>query len=141
MAAVTQAVRSLNPDALAAVDNTFATSLGQSPLRDVDMVMVGLTKGETGLGDVIGSVVVVPQALAERFDQVLEARGGRLQPQDAAAASLGIPTAGLRISRQTQSAQELVRWLESGRRPDGLVKSLTYPGASSAAEARMTARQ
>ncbi|MFH0732760.1 MAG: proline dehydrogenase family protein [Candidatus Omnitrophota bacterium] len=122
-------VKSKNPNAIVAFDNTFATSAAQQPLRHgVDISMVGCTKGISAVGDVEGAVLVAKKDIAEK----LKSRRAKLaSPIDALDAfkiiKYGLPFLYKRLEKQQSNAFKVVELLKQ-KVNDGIIKSVSYPG-------------
>ena len=116
-------------DALAAVDNTFATSLNQRPLvLGCDIVMHSTTKYFGGHSDVLGGLnVVADDELGERLAGVTAVTGGVAGPFDAYLTFRGIKTMALRMERHQANALQIARALESHPK----VNRVIYPGLTS----------
>ncbi len=116
-------------DALAVVDNTFATPLNQRPLElGCDIVMHSTTKYLAGHSDVIGGLnVVADPELAERLGRVNAVTGGIAGPFDAYLTFRGIKTLALRMERHQSNSQAIAEWLESRAG----VQKVIYPGLKS----------
>lgn len=113
-------------DALAAIDNTFATPLNQQPLSlGCDVVMHSTTKYIGGHSDVIGGMnVVKDEALAARLAGVNAITGGIAGPFDAYLTLRGIKTLALRMERHQANAWAIAQWLTSRAG----VSRVIYPG-------------
>jgi cystathionine gamma-synthase len=124
LAAVAGGARALG--LLVAVDNTFATPLGQRPLeRGADLVVHSVTKFLSGHADLVLGAVV--SADAERAARLLERRslGGAVPgPFEAWLALRGLRTLAVRLERAQASATELAWRL--ARHP--AVDRVRYPG-------------
>ena len=115
--------------ALAAVDNTFATSLNQRPLeRGCDIVMHSTTKYFGGHSDVLGGMNVVRDAdLAAQLAGVTAVTGGVAGPFDAYLTLRGIKTMALRMERHQSNSLRIAQWLEAHPK----VSKVIYPGLPS----------
>ena len=114
---------------LTAIDNTFATPIGQRPLSlGIDLVIHSLTKGISGFGTEMGGAVVTRK---EFFDGLLLHRkdfGSTLSPHTAwSILTHGLPTLPLRIPKQQASAQAIAQFLEQ----HPAVETVKYPGLPS----------
>ena len=96
-----------------AVDNTFATPLGQRPLAwGADVVVHSVTKYLAGHSDVVlGAVVVDDAALHARFLAYRTLHGSIAGPWEVWLALRGLRTLALRVDRSQGSAAELARRL------------------------------
>ena len=107
---------------LTAIDNTFATPIGQRPLSlGIDLVIHSLTKGISGFGTEMGGAVVTRK---EFFDGLLLHRkdfGSTLSPHTAwSILTHGLPTLPLRIPKQQASAQAIAQFSHSSRISDAV---------------------
>jgi cystathionine beta-lyase len=98
------------------MDNTWATPLGFPVLeRGVDIAVMSLTKHVGGHSDLMmGSAAAGPELYA-RLRRTAQALGQVVSPDDAALASRGLRTLAIRLDRETSSALEIAKWLESRR--------------------------
>ena len=96
-----------------AVDNTFATPLGQRPLAfGADVVVHSVTKYLAGHSDVVlGAVVVDDAALRDRFLAYRTLHGSIAGPWEVWLALRGLRTLALRVERSQANAAELARRL------------------------------
>jgi cystathionine gamma-synthase len=117
--------------ALVAVDNTFATPLGQRPLDyDADVVIHSVTKFLAGHSDVIlGATVTHPdrEDLRERLRQRRSRHGAIPGPMEAFLALRGIRTLALRYERAESNARALATRLLA----HPAVERVRYPGLDS----------
>lgn len=115
--------------ALLVVDNCLCTPVLQRPLElGADLVMHSATKYLDGQGRVLGGAVLGSKALiVDAILPFLRSAGPSLSPFNAWVILKGIETLELRMMKQSESALELARWLES--RPG--VKRVFYPGLDS----------
>jgi cystathionine gamma-synthase len=98
---------------LTAVDNTFATPLGQRPLdHGADLVVHSVTKYLAGHSDVVlGAVVASTDELAQRVRAYRTLHGSIPGPFEVWLALRGLRTLALRVERSQASAAELARRL------------------------------
>jgi cystathionine gamma-synthase len=96
-----------------AVDNTFATPLGQRPLGwGADVVVHSVTKYLAGHSDVVlGAIVVDDADLRARFEAYRTLHGSIAGPWEVWLALRGLRTLALRVGRSQASAAELARRL------------------------------
>ncbi|RYV50255.1 trans-sulfuration enzyme family protein [Pengzhenrongella frigida] len=96
-----------------AVDNTFATPLGQQPLTwGADVVVHSVTKYLAGHSDVVlGAVVVNDADLHARFHTYRTLHGSIAGPWEVWLALRGLRTLALRVGRSQDTAAELARRL------------------------------
>ncbi len=112
--------------ALVAVDNTFATPLGQQPLRlGADVAVHSATKYLSGHSDVLLGVAVTSDAeLAARLRDGRELDGSIPGPMETWLALRGLRTLHLRVERSAANALELARRLTQ----HPAVARVRYPG-------------
>lgn len=113
---------------LTAVDNTFATPLGQQPLTlGADLVVHSVTKYLAGHSDVVlGAVVTDEPELARRVRGYRTLHGAIPGPWEVWLALRGVRTLALRVERSQATALELARRLE--KHP--AVLEVRHPGSS-----------
>jgi cystathionine gamma-synthase len=99
--------------ALVAVDNTFATPLGQRPLEHgADLVVHSVTKYLSGHSDVVlGAVVTSDPQLRATVAGYRALHGAIAGPWEAWLALRGLRTLALRVERSQATAAELARRL------------------------------
>jgi len=116
-------------DAVVAVDSTFATPIGQTPLgAGADFVVHSATKFIGGHSDLVAGVVVANAAgHVEHLRTRRELAGGSLGSLEAFLALRGLRTLGVRLERSASSAGELAQRLQG----HGSVKRVWYPGLES----------
>jgi cystathionine beta-lyase/cystathionine gamma-synthase len=145
--AVVRAVRAVAPDAVVAVDNTFATPVLQQPLDlGADLVLHSATKFIGGHGDAMGGVVAVRPGLTAwlaRLRTVRALTGALLHPLGAYLLHRGLATLPLRVREQQAGATTLAAALAGhpavrdvlhpsrpGADPSGLVgRQMSGPGS------------
>jgi cystathionine gamma-lyase len=113
-------------DAVVAVDNTFATPLGQRPLElGADFSMASASKQLTGHADLImGYVAAREEADADELRKWRTETGGIPGPFEAWLAHRSLATLDVRLERACATAQTLAEWL--AQRDD--VQVVRYPG-------------
>ena len=95
------------------VDSTFATPLGQNPLRHgVDLVVHSATKAMAGHNDATVGVVAGSRELIDWLWGFSVVAGATASPHDAANALRGLRTLPVRFERQTATARQLATVLE-----------------------------
>ncbi|XAS76203.1 cystathionine gamma-synthase [Dermatophilaceae bacterium Sec6.4] len=121
---------------LLVVDNTFASSYLQQPLRlGADIVMHSTTKYAGGHSDVVGGAVVVAKQIgvpdmqdaSERIAFHQNSLGAVSGPMDSWLVLRGLKTLSLRMERHCDNAEKVVSFLQ-GR---GDVTQIYYPGLDS----------
>lgn len=125
--------------ALLAVDNCFCTPALQRPLGlGADLVIHSATKYLDGQGRVLGGAVLGPKSLVmDGIYGFLRTAGPSLSPFNAWVILKGLETLELRMLRQSESALELARWLESHPK----VERVYYPGLASHPQHDLAMRQ
>lgn len=116
--------------ALLAVDNTWATPLGQRPLDlGADIAMHSTTKYLGGHGDVMGGALVLrtDDELLAKLQMSQKTGGAVASPFDCWLILRGIRTMPWRMRAHTANAECVARFLESHPR----VEAVHYPGLES----------
>lgn len=115
--------------ALVAVDNTFATPLGQRPLdHGADVVLHSVTKFLAGHSDVIlGATVTGTCGLRDRLRQRRSRNGAIPGPMESFLALRGMRTLALRYERAQANAGDLADRLTQ----HPMVTRVRYPGLAS----------
>jgi cystathionine beta-lyase/cystathionine gamma-synthase len=139
IAAVKALLKEAAPQALLAVDNTFASPFNQRPLElGADLVIHSTTKYLNGHSDSVGGVVVTnAPGLSERLHFIQNAAGAILSPMESWLILRGTKTLHLRMARHNESALRIARWLEA--RTD--LKAVYYPGLESHPQHALAKRQ
>lgn len=114
---------------LVAVDNTFATPLGQQPLaHGADVVVHSVTKYLAGHSDVVlGAAVTGDPGVRERLAGYRTTRGAIAGPVEVWLALRGMRTLALRVERSQANAQVLAERLAA----HPAVTQVRYPGLPS----------
>jgi cystathionine gamma-lyase len=111
--------------ALLVVDNTFASSYLQQPLKlGADLVLHSTTKYLGGHSDVVGGAVVGRRELMQPIYFHQNASGGVPGPFDVFLTLRGIKTLAVRMERHCANARELAQWL--AQHP--AIEKVYYPG-------------
>ena len=126
-------------DARLVVDNTFATPYLQQPLDlGADVVVHSATKYLGGHSDVVlGALVVRDDDLVKEFVFTQKAVGAVPGPFDSFLVLRGMRTLAVRVERQSRTALQLARMLES----HPAVSRVHYPGLASHPQYDLAARQ
>lgn len=113
-------------DALAVVDNTFATPVLQRPLElGADLVVHSLTKYLGGHSDIIGGAVITnDDELHEQLRFLQNALGGVLGPMDCFLVLRGTKTLVVRMKQHCENARRVAEHLAA--HPE--VEHVYYPG-------------
>ncbi len=115
-------------DAIAIVDNTFATPINQNPIAlGADLVIHSATKYLGGHGDVLGGLVCGRGDLVEKIFRYRELTGPSLDAFSAYLLLRSLKTLGLRVERQNENALTLARFLEGHPK----IERVYYPGLES----------
>lgn len=133
-------VRARAPGAVVIVDNTFATPLGQQPLRlGADLVVHSATKFLGGHGDLLAGLVAGSADLIARIrnEGLRYLNGGTMSPMTAFLILRGLKTLHLRMAQHTRSAQAVAELLAS----HSAVETVSYPGLASHPQYELGQRQ
>lgn len=100
-------------DARIAVDNTFMTPLGQSPLRlGVDIVIHSATKFLSGHSDLIaGAIIVNDPTLKEEIYLIQNGTGSGLSVYDSWILAKHLKTLSIRFKQSVQNTEHIYRYL------------------------------
>mgnify|MGYP001181223525 CR=1 FL=1 len=112
-----------------AVDNTFMSPYGQSPLDlGADVVMHSATKYIGGHSDLIAGVLITnDRIIAERLYFIQKSAGAVLSPFDTWLLLRSTKTLGIRVQKQSDNAIELaIRLIKISE-----ISSVIYPGLES----------
>lgn len=107
------------------VDNTFLGPTFQHPLQlGADLVLYSATKYLSGFSDMVaGAAIASDPALIQRMRSRRSMFGNILQPDECWMLDGRLPTVGLRMNRQSKSAQRIAEALDGHRR----VARVLYP--------------
>jgi cystathionine beta-lyase/cystathionine gamma-synthase len=120
------------------VDSTFATPIGQQPLRHgVDLVLHSATKGICGHNDATLGVVSGGKDLVDAIWAYSVLHGSCASPYDSLNALRGIRTLPVRLERQSATAMHLAEVLEQ----HPAVSRVSYPGLVSHPQHDLAKRQ
>jgi len=120
------------------VDSTFATPLGQQPLaHGADLVLHSATKGIAGHNDASLGIVCGSQELIDWLWGFAILQGANPSPFDAMNGVRGLRTLGVRLRRQSETAQALSEALEASAH----VEDVRYPGLESHPQRDLAKRQ
>jgi cystathionine beta-lyase/cystathionine gamma-synthase len=120
------------------VDSTFATPLGQLPLRHgVDLVIHSATKALAGHNDATLGVVAGSKDLVDWLWSFAVLQGANASPFDAMNGVRGLRTLAVRFRQQTESALQLGEALEAHEAVSGVM----YPGLDSHPQRDLAKRQ
>ena len=113
-------------DILVAVDNTFASSYIQQPLKiGADIVMHSATKYLAGHSDVIlGALIVNDKNLAERLRFIQNASGAVCGPMDSFLTLRGIKTLHVRMQRHCENTAQIANFLKESTK----IEKVYWPG-------------
>jgi len=126
-------------DALAAVDNTFATPALQRPLEyGADIVAHSLTKYLGGHSDVVGGALVTDDAdLDAQLGFYQNSVGAIPDPFACFLVLRGTKTLPVRMERHSENARKLATWLAE----QSAVETVHYPGLQSHPQHDLASRQ
>ncbi|MDR2459445.1 MAG: PLP-dependent aspartate aminotransferase family protein [Deltaproteobacteria bacterium] len=118
--------KTIGPDVLLVVDNTFLTPVLQRPLElGADFVLHSGTKYLGGHNDTLSGFIVTNHLeYAERLRYITKTVGTGLAPFDSFLVIRGLKTLHLRMERCQYNALETAKWLTSQPK----VKKVYYPG-------------
>jgi cystathionine gamma-synthase len=124
---------------LCAVDNTWMTPVLQNPLLlNADIVIHSTTKYFGGHSDVLGGCVIVNNHnLAEKLLNIQQLSGAVPAPFDCWLISRGIQTLHLRVSKQSENAMALAKYLEQHPK----IERVSYPGLKSHHQHNLACKQ
>ena len=111
---------------LVAVDNTFASSYIQQPLKmGADIVMHSATKYLAGHSDVIlGALIVNDKNLAEGLRFIQNASGAVCGPMDSFLTLRGIKTLHVRMQRHCENTAQIANFLKESKK----IEKVYWPG-------------
>ncbi|MGV2290926.1 O-succinylhomoserine sulfhydrylase [Trinickia sp. YCB016] len=126
-------------NAIFVVDNSFCSPALQQPLKlGADVVMHSATKFLDGQGRVLGGALVgTKQFIMEKVFPFVRSAGPTLSAFNAWVLLKGMETLSLRVERQSASALEVARFLES----HPAVNRVWYPGLESHPQYEIAKRQ
>ncbi|HDK4442361.1 TPA: PLP-dependent transferase [Staphylococcus aureus] len=115
---------------LVAVDNTFMTPLGQSPLLlGADIVIHSATKFLSGHSDLIaGAVITNNEAMNEALYLIQNGTGNMLSAQDSWTLAKHLKTFPIRFKQSVENAQKIVSFLIK----QDEISEVYYPGLTAA---------
>ena len=108
------------------VDNVFATPLFQHPLElGADIVVYSATKHIDGQGRCLGGVVLGREKfIRDEIEPFVKHTGPSMSPFNAWVMLKGLETLAVRVHAQTDSAEELARWMAGAPK----LSRVLYPG-------------
>jgi cystathionine beta-lyase/cystathionine gamma-synthase len=120
------------------VDSTFATPLGQQPLKvGIDLVIHSATKGIDGHNDATLGVIAGERDLLDEIWGYGVLHGATASPADALNALRGLRTLAVRVAHQSATALQLAKELSAN--PN--VAAVHYPGLPSHPQYDLAQRQ
>mgnify|MGYP001206809923 FL=1 len=122
-----------------AIDNTFMSPYGQSPISlGADVVMHSATKFIGGHSDLIAGVLITDDSsIAEKLYFIQKSGGAVLSPFDSWILLRSTKTLALRFQRHSDNALAIARTLQDFSK----VKSVIYPGLPSHSQYSLAAKQ
>ena len=129
IAAASAMAKSVNPDMVVMVDNTFATPFLQRPLElGADVVVHSTTKYINGHGTTVGGLVTTTsERVKDAVYMVLADVGASPSPMDCFLINQGLKTLPLRMRTHCANAMAVARFLEQHPK----VERVYYPGLES----------
>ncbi|MGB5107481.1 MAG: aminotransferase class I/II-fold pyridoxal phosphate-dependent enzyme [Candidatus Zixiibacteriota bacterium] len=126
---ISRIAKSINPNCLIIVDNTYATPYLQRPLElGADVVTHSTTKYISGHGTVIGGAVITNHPeFKDKLYGIMKDVGSCPSPFDSWLVYLGLKTLAIRMERHCSSAMKVAQYLE--KHP--LIERVFYPGLPS----------
>lgn len=110
------------------VDNTFATPYLQKPLElGASVVVHSATKYLNGHGDLIAGIIVGKNPYMEKIREYCFHMGPIMSPYNAWLILRGLKTLAVRMDRQCENAEFIVKMLDGDER----IKKVYYPGLKS----------
>lgn len=111
------------------IDNTFATPWSQRPIEHgIEVVLHSLTKNISGFGTCLGGAVITKKDHYSSLALFRKDTGGSLSPNVAWQILVyGLPTLGLRITKQIATSMKVAKFLEDHPKVDKVL----YPGLES----------
>lgn len=139
IAGLCRIARSVNPDVVIAVDNTFATPYLQRPLAlGADVVIHSTTKYIGGHGTVIGGAAITTRDdVKDRIYHIMKDFGPCPSPFDAWLINQGLKTLPLRMDRHCANAMQVAKYLEKHPK----VIKVHYPGLPSFPQHELAKKQ
>jgi cystathionine gamma-lyase len=137
--AVVDAVKKLDKECIVVVDNTFITSVYQSPIKlGADIVMHSCSKYMGGHSDIImGALMLNNKDLYDRFKFFQNSLGIVPGTHDCHLMLRSVKTLEIRVRQQTANAMRIAEWLEAHDK----VEKVLYPGLKSHPQHELAARQ
>jgi cystathionine beta-lyase len=100
--------------AVSLIDNTWAGPLGFAAIsHGCDIVMMSLSKHVGGHSDLMMGAASAGKRWYTALRRTAQELGQVVSPDDAALATRGLRTMGLRLDAQTRTALKIAQWLES----------------------------
>lgn len=126
-------------DAIAVVDNTFASPYNQTPIDlGADVVLASGTKYLGGHSDTVsGFVVTSDETLADQIKMIQLSVGAVLSPQESFLVQRSLKTLALRVERHNENALALATWLNDHEK----IQKVYYPGLPGTPDYEIAKRQ
>jgi cystathionine beta-lyase/cystathionine gamma-synthase len=123
---------------ISVIDNTFATPINQKPLdMGIDVVLHSGTKYLGGHSDIACGAVVSKKNMIDRIAETQKSFGGSLDCFSCYLLDRGLKTLALRVSRQSDNALKIARWLGKSAK----IEAVHYPGLPSHPDHGLARRQ
>lgn len=129
IAAIAKAMKSVNPDCLLIIDNTFATAINCNPLLlGADIVTHSMTKYIGGHSDMLGGCMVMnDRDLYDKLFFILKSTGSGLASFDCWLTLRSLKTLEVRVNKAQSNALAIAKALEAHAK----VTKVVYPGLKS----------
>jgi methionine-gamma-lyase len=139
IAAICKRVKSVNPDCMVIVDNTFATPYLQRPLElGADIVVHSTTKYIGGHGAVVGGMVTTyHDAVKDELYKIIKDVGSSPSPFDCWLINMGLKTLPARMDKHCSNAMAVARFLDEHAK----VEHVYFPGLKSHPQHALAKRQ
>jgi methionine-gamma-lyase len=138
MAATRKVERKYNRKVIAMIDNTFASTVNQTPFAcGVDVVVESATKYLGGHSDILAGVVAGTRQFIHGVHTQLKYYGGSPDPFMSYLLYRSLKTFALRVQKQNENAMALAKFLE--KHPN--VLRVLYPGLPSHPQHRVAKKQ
>lgn len=139
IAAIAKMAKSIIPDIMVIVDNTFATPYLQRPLElGADVVCHSTTKYICGHGTVVGGLVTtINDKVRAELYKIIKDVGSNPSPFDAWLVNMGLKTLPIRMDKHCANAMQVAKYL--AKHPK--ISHVAYPGLESHPQHELARRQ
>lgn len=137
--AVVEIVRSIAPQMIVIVDNTFASPCLQRPFEfGADVVVHSTTKYISGHGAVVGGLVVTRhEHIKDELYKIIKDIGSNPGPFDCWLTNMGVKTLPIRMQKHCENAMKVAEFLAAHPK----VSTVHYPGLKSHPQHELAKRQ